>query len=222
MFEEQQEQQLAAQLADFEDSLANQREKENLKTKKMMDGLSKRKEELLAEAEKRKQEKLEALKKKGTASAEETEQIISLHQEEVQRLANKLDADKLRQQQKLEEQLNKRRRKQKALTIQQIKEKQDEALVDKDSQINQRLVSLEAESAAKIEKVIGSSGSLLGRGSAVPIKQVMSTEDSMELTVPLSENQLQELMSSSPYSSKIQGISDLIANTQQGMYSGIF
>ena len=56
------------------------------------------------QAEKRKQEKLREMKEKG-ASPEETQELINKHNEEAQRLANKLDADKLRQQQKLQEQL---------------------------------------------------------------------------------------------------------------------
>ena len=44
------------------------------------------------------------MKEKG-ASPEETQELINKHNEEAQRLANKLDADKLRQQQKLQEQL---------------------------------------------------------------------------------------------------------------------
>ena len=46
---------MAAEIAEFESSLAAEREKETERQKKMMDSLAKRKEELLAEAEKRKQ-----------------------------------------------------------------------------------------------------------------------------------------------------------------------
>ena len=46
---------MAAEIAEFENSLAAEREKETERQKKMMDSLAKRKEELLAEAEKRKQ-----------------------------------------------------------------------------------------------------------------------------------------------------------------------
>ena len=46
---------MAAEIAEFESSLAAEREKETERQKKMMDSLAKRKEELLGEAEKRKQ-----------------------------------------------------------------------------------------------------------------------------------------------------------------------
>ena len=60
------------------------------------------------------------MKKKG-ASPEEIGEILQQYTDEAQRLANKLDADKLRQQQKLQEQLEKRRKKQKGNTIHEIK-----------------------------------------------------------------------------------------------------
>ena len=46
---------MAAEIAKFEASLTAERERETERTKKMMESLAKRKEELLAEAEKRKQ-----------------------------------------------------------------------------------------------------------------------------------------------------------------------
>ena len=48
---------MAEEIAQFESSLAAEREKETERQTKMMDSLAKRKEELLAEAEKRKQVK---------------------------------------------------------------------------------------------------------------------------------------------------------------------
>ena len=49
---------MSAEIAQFESSLAAEREKEADRQKKMMENLTKRKEELLAEAEKRKQVRL--------------------------------------------------------------------------------------------------------------------------------------------------------------------
>lgn len=54
-YEEEQEHKMAEEIAQFESSLAAEREKETERQTKMMDSLAKRKEELLAEAEKRKQ-----------------------------------------------------------------------------------------------------------------------------------------------------------------------
>ena len=56
-YEEEQEHKMAEEIAQFESSLAAEREKETERQTKMMDSLAKRKEELLAEAEKRKQVK---------------------------------------------------------------------------------------------------------------------------------------------------------------------
>ena len=52
---------MSAEIAQFESSLAAEREKEADRQKKMMENLTKRKEELLAEAEKRKQVRLFSL-----------------------------------------------------------------------------------------------------------------------------------------------------------------
>ena len=49
---------MSAEIAQFETSLAAEREKEADRQKKIMENLTKRKEELLAEAEKRKQVRL--------------------------------------------------------------------------------------------------------------------------------------------------------------------
>lgn len=138
---------MSAEIAQFENSLAAEREKESERQRKMMDSLAKRKEELLDEAEKRKQEKLKALKEQG-ASAEDTQELLAQHAEEVQRLANKLDADKLRQQQKLQEQLQKRRRKQKSQGIEVIKESYKKSMDEKDNEIKNKLMEVHSQSAS--------------------------------------------------------------------------
>jgi hypothetical protein len=47
-------------------------------------------------------------------------------------------------------------------------------------------------------------------------------EETLEMTVPLSETQLQDLLSNSPLVGKIQDIADLLADTQQGgLFRGV-
>ena len=216
MFEQEQAQKMRGEIAAFESSLVAEREKEAERQRKLMLGLGARKVELLAEAEKRKEEKLRALREKG-ASPEETQQLINQHTEEVQRLTNKLDADKLRQQQKLQEQLEKRRRKKKAQGIHQIKEKNAQQISEKESEMKLKLADLHSKSASRIEKAI--SGDVKKQSSVSPAKPgLLTPDDAMEMAVPLSESQLQDILSNSPLSSKLQGIADLLTRTQEGSY----
>jgi len=71
------------------------------------------------------QEELEHMQQSG-ANKEEQEQLLAAHKRDLQNLANRMEADKLRMQSNLKERLQKKREEKLAMKQQQVKENLDD------------------------------------------------------------------------------------------------
>eukprot|EP00116_Pleurobrachia_bachei_P004281 sb/3464543/ len=220
-----QEERMAAQLATLEESLAVEREEQAEANRKLVERLSKRKEEMVAEVERKRDEKVKAMKAKG-ASPEELDQLIGQHNEEVQKLTNKLDADKLRQQQKLQAQIDRRRAKQKSQAVDKIKQESCEVVVGKKGELEENFSKIQKHASVSnvsnrislipyTDKIL-SVVSLPSSSQLPAVAGPVTTASTLEMTVPLSDSQLQSLLL--PLENKIGSIAEQLGKAHSESY----
>jgi hypothetical protein len=109
-FEEEQKKKLEADLADYEQQLEQETAAEKLRAEYELGLLNRKKEDLIQERRQRQKEKAEKLRST-EANPDERDKILEQHEQEVQRLENALESEKLRQRSYLEDRLAQRREK---------------------------------------------------------------------------------------------------------------
>lgn len=94
----------------FEKQLEEETNKDKVKAEKLMESQSKKKEKMIKDKKKKMMEDVAAAAAAG-ASEEEQKKIMEQYEKDVEKLMNKMDAEKLRIKNQLEERLKKRREK---------------------------------------------------------------------------------------------------------------
>lgn len=136
-FEMKEKARVEAELAAYEQKLAQEMETEKERHKKAQEALSRRKEEVIA----KNKEEMERLSKQGL-DQDEQKRLMDEHDKDLQKLINKMDAEKLRNESSLQERLEKRRK-------EKLVRKQQEAVLEAE----QRKREFEAQQRAEAERV---------------------------------------------------------------------
>jgi hypothetical protein len=174
-FEDEQKRKIEADLAEYEQQLEQETAEEKKKAEFELGLLNRKKEDLIQERRQRQKEKAEKLKS-SEANPDERDKILEQHEQEVQRLENALESEKLRQRSYLEDRLSQRQNKKRKAKAAELSAQAEAARKQKQEEERVQMEQLARIEAAALQVSLSHT-----------LKPVIETEedDDEEETVPV-------------------------------------
>lgn len=215
MFEQEQNQLLKEQLRDFEKQLEDEEISERDKVERSMAALQEERNKMLAERKQHIQQRVSQM----SDSTEGHQQILQSHNEDTQKLVNKIDAERLRMQADLQERIRKRRvnnfqaKEAEMLKKMQIKMKERE---EEERLKRKRLDEEEKQKLDAVQKTVHDELEASTSVSEVLHETVPEIEfpshPAPTLNLPLTEQDLTSLVLSTPLYQKLEEIKLMLTN----------
>ena len=213
-FESQQSQLVKEQLKSLQQEMDEEEQKERERTEQSILALREEKSKILAERKQKIQEKASLL----VGDEEEHKKLIKSHDENTQRLVNKIDAERLRMEADLHERLRKKREakyKAKESEMQEELLKKRKEMEENDRQKRQLLAKEEKEKLEQLQKSLPYELSSTDPQADDNGNQSDSTASTSQ-ALPLKQQELTMLLLSSPLYKKIDEIAILLQNQPLG------
>ena len=213
-FESQQSQLVKEQLKSLQQEMDEEEQRERERTEQSILALREEKSKILAERKQKIQEKASLL----VGDEEEHKKLIKSHDENTQRLVNKIDAERLRMEADLHERLRKKREaKYKAKESEMREEllKKRKQMEESDRQKRQHLAKEEKEKLEQLQKSLPYELSATDPQAGDNSTQSDSTAP-ISRGLPLIQQELTMLLLSSPLYKKIDEIAILLRNQPLG------
>jgi hypothetical protein len=147
-YDKQLQAEMKDEMAAIERELEQERAREAEKANRLLQELSMRKERMLEERRAKMQEDLARI---GTVSEDERTVLMKQHDEDIQKLENAMDAERLRQQAGLQEKLQRRREEKRLGKLREAEEKMRERMREHDEEQRVRMATMDAETRRKLE-----------------------------------------------------------------------
>ena len=208
------------ELNKFESELQKDDEEERKKNEKFMLSLNTRKEDLLKKRKTKVKQEIAKMTQQG-ASKGDKDAILKEHSEDLAKLMNKLDADRMRMQSSLEEKLKKRRQEKRKEKVKELEKTVEEEKVEQEGKQmaeKERLQAvqvLELKESIQVDDLVAvskqtpahvSPQSIPGNQPALPVTYRMAA--------PLTESEITSLLLQSPLYQKLENIKSLIHDTK--------
>ncbi|KAI8480901.1 hypothetical protein Bbelb_413740, partial [Branchiostoma belcheri] len=220
-FEKEEEERIRAELAAYEHQLEEEARQEKERTDKSIAALNKRKEDLLKEKKQKVKEEMERVAQQGV-SEDEQRRLLEQHEKDVQKLEQKMEADRMRMQSGLQERLRRRReekRRQKEVEVQntaeEMRREHEEKLRSEEERMKKDEV-LTLKESVNIDRLVPSQEDVSPAAvltGAAPAQ--LALPGSFQQTAPLQDGELTNILMASPLYQKLQEIKDLIGNNSK-------
>eukprot|EP00058_Branchiostoma_floridae_P012905 XP_002598393.1 hypothetical protein BRAFLDRAFT_128123 [Branchiostoma floridae] len=220
-FAKEEEDRIQAELSAYEQQLEEEARQERERTDKSIAALNKRKEDLLKEKKQKVKEEMERVAQQGV-SEDEQRRLLEQHEKDVQKLEQKMEADRMRMQSGLQERLRRRReekRRQKEAEVQntaeEMRREHEEKLRSEEERMKKDEV-LTLKESVNIDKLVPSQEE--APPAAVlssPVAAQLALPGSFQQTAPLQDGELTNILMASPLYQRLQEIKDLISNNSK-------
>lgn len=213
-FERQQKRRMEEELNQFEADLQKEEETERRKNEKVMLSLNARKEDLLKERKMNVKQQIEKMNKQGSSKSEK-DALLKEHSEDLARLMNKLDADRLRMQSSLEERLKKKRqekRKEKMKELNRVsveEKKEHEGRQQAEAERLQAKQALELKESIQVDNLVAAARQS-GTPETIRRNELTVLPVTYRMAAPLTESEITSLLLQSPLYQKLENIKNLI------------
>ena len=212
-FESQQSQLVKEQLKSLQQEMDEEEQRERERTEQSILALREEKSKILAERKQKIQEKASLL----VGDEEEQKKLIKSHDENTQRLVNKIDAERLRMEADLNERLRKKREakyKAKESEMQEELLKKRKEMEESDRQRRQQLAEEEKEKLEQLQKTLPYEFSSAAPQAENNSNQLLSDSTApISPALPLKQQELTMLLLSSPLYQKLDEIAVLLQST---------
>lgn len=207
----------------FELDLQKDDEQERKKNEKVMLSLNARKEDLLKERKMKVKQQIAKMSQKG-ASKDEKDALLKEHSEDLARLMNKLDADRMRMQSSLEERLKRKRQERRKEKMKELERTAEEEKVEHEGRQQAETERLQANEVLQLKESI-QVDDLVAAAAAGQAENQTSVPSQPELPVtyrmaaPLTETEITSLLLQSPLYQKLENIKNIIQENNGGKSS---
>lgn len=211
-FEREQKRRMDEDLNQFEQELQNDEEEERKKNEKVMLSLNARKEDLLKERKMKVKQEIAKMSQQG-ASKDEKDALLKEHSEDLARLMNKLDADRMRMQSSLEERLRKKRQEKRKEKMKELERVAEEEKIEHEGQQQAETERLQANEVLHLKESIQVDDLVAVTRQAE--NQILALSQpalpvTYRMAAPLSESEITSLLLQSPLYQKLENIKNLI------------
>ena len=209
-------------LQQFEQELQNDEAEERKKNEKVMLSLNARKEDLLKERKMKVKQEIAKMGQQG-ASKDEKDALLKEHSEDLARLMNKLDADRMRMQSSLEERLRKKRQEKRKEKMKELERVAEEEKIEHEVKQQAETERLQASEVLHLKESIQVDDLVAVTRQAenqTPAPSKPALPVTYRMAAPLSESEITSLLLQSPLYQKLENIKNLI-NENKGERSSV-
>ena len=199
-------------LQQFEQELQNDEAEERKKNEKVMLSLNARKEDLLKERKMKVKQEIAKMGQQG-ASKDEKDALLKEHSEDLARLMNKLDADRMRMQSSLEERLRKKRQEKRKEKMKELERVAEEEKIEHEVKQQAETERLQANEVLHLKESIQVDDLVAVTRQAenqTPAPSKPALPVTYRMAAPLSESEITSLLLQSPLYQKLENIKNLI------------
>lgn len=200
-------------LNQFEMDLHKEEEEERKKNEKVMLSLNARKEDLLKERKMKVKQQIAKLSQQG-ASKDEKDALLKEHSEDLARLMNKLDADRMRMQSSLEERLKRKRQEKRKEKVKELERVADEEKLEHEGKQQAERERLQANEVLQLKESIQVDDLVAVARQTDHKTSGVTSQPSLPVTycmaAPLTESEITSLLLESPLYQKLENIKNLI------------
>lgn len=199
-------------LQQFEQELQNDEAEERKKNEKVMLSLNARKEDLLKERKMKVKQEIAKMGQQG-ASKDEKDALLKEHSEDLARLMNKLDADRMRMQSSLEERLRKKRQEKRKEKMKELERVAQEEKIEHEVKQQEETERLQANEVLHLKESIQVDDLVAVTRQAenqTPAPSKPALPVTYRMAAPLSESEITSLLLQSPLYQKLENIKNLI------------
>ena len=199
-------------LQQFEQELQNDEAEERKKNEKVMLSLNARKEDLLKERKMKVKQEIAKMGQQG-ASKDEKDALLKEHSEDLARLMNKLDADRMRMQSSLEERLRKKRQEKRKEKMKELERVAEEEKIEHEVKQQAETKRLQANEVLHLKESIQVDDLVAVTRQAenqTPAPSKPALPVTYRMAAPLSESEITSLLLQSPLYQKLENIKNLI------------
>jgi hypothetical protein len=211
-FERGQKQQMEEDLNQFELDLQKEEEEERKKNEKVMLSLNARKGDLLKERKMKVKQQIAKMSQQG-ASKDEKDTLLKEHSEDLARLMNKLDADRMRMQSSLEERLRKKRQEKRKEKTKELERTAEEEKVEHEGKQQAETERIQAKEVLQLKESI-QVDDLVAVARQAENQTSAPSQPTLPVTyrmaAPLTESEITSLLLQSPLYQKLENIKNLI------------
>jgi hypothetical protein len=204
---------MEADLNEFELDLQREEEEERKKNEKVMLSLNARKEDLLKERKMKVKQQIAKMSQQG-ASKDEKDTLLKEHSEDLARLMNKLDADRMRMQSSLEERLRKKRQEKRKEKVKELEKAAEEEKIEHDGKQQAETERLQANEVLQLKESIQVDDLVAVARQTENQPSSAASEPALPVTyrmaAPLTESEITSLLLQSPLYQKLENIKNLI------------
>lgn len=199
----------------FEMDLHKEEEEERKKNEKVMLSLNARKEDLLKERKMKAKQQIAKMNQQGV-SKDEKDALLKEHSEDLARLMNKLDADRVRMQSSLEERLKRKRQEKRQAKVKELERTAEEEKLEhqgKQQAETERLQAnevLQLKESIQVDDLVAVARKPDHETSAVQSSSQPSLPVTYRMAAPLTESEITSLLLQSPLYQKLENIKNLI------------
>ena len=211
-FEREQKERMEEDIHQFELDLQREEEEERKKNEKVMLSLNARKEDLLKERKMKVKQQIAKMSQQG-ASKDEKDALLKEHSEDLARLMNKLDADRMRMQSSLEERLKRKRQEKRKEKMKELEKVAEEEKVEHEGKQQAETERLQANEVIQLKESIQvddlvAVAKQTEKKTSTPIHPTLPV--TYRMAAPLTENEITSLLLQSPLYQKLENIKNII------------
>ena len=212
-FEREQKRHMEEDINEFELDLQKEEEEERKKNEKVMLSLNARKEDLLKERKIKVKQQIAKMSQQG-ASKDDKDTLLKEHSEDLARLMNKLDADRMRMQSSLEERLKKKRQEKRKEKMKELERTAEEERMEHEGKQQAETKRLQANEVLQLKESIQVDDLVAVARQTENQQPSEQSQPTLPVTyrmaAPLTEGEITSLLLQSPLYQKLEHIKNLI------------